>query len=201
MVIDPPVCVPRQAVWKHIAPSGSKAAPGDNAKNVSLELWLGIGVKHVTFPELWLGIASLELWLGMADEHEELLSCGSGIDMGKRMNLPLSMPMIVTDKKVCVPRQAVWKHIAPSGSKAAPGDNAKNVSLELWLGIGVKHVTFPELWLGIASLELWLGMADEHEELLSCGSGWRVFPIVWSIVWFPTRALQVVAGRCGSKTS
>ena len=54
---------------------------------------------------------------------------------------------------------------------------AQNVSLELWLGIGVKHVTFPELWLGIASLELWLGMADEHEELLSCGSGWRVFPM------------------------
>ena len=42
---------------------------------------------------------------------------------------------------------------------------ARNVSLELWLGIGVKHVIF---------LELWLGMADEHEEPLSCGSGWRV---------------------------
>jgi len=32
------------------------------ARNVFLELWLGIGVKHVVF---------LELWLGMADEHEE----------------------------------------------------------------------------------------------------------------------------------
>jgi len=33
-------------------------------------------------------------------------------------------------------------------------------------------VVFLELWLGITSLELWLGMADEHEEPLSCGSGW-----------------------------
>jgi len=40
--------------------------------------------------------------------------------------------------------------------------------------MGVKQVVFLELWLGIASLELWLGMADEHEEPLSCGSGWRV---------------------------
>ena len=31
----------------------------------------------MTFLKLWLGITSLELWLGMADEHEELLSCGS----------------------------------------------------------------------------------------------------------------------------
>ena len=52
------------------------------ARNVSLELWLGIGVKHVVFLELWLGIGvqhvvflelwlritSLELWLEMADE-------------------------------------------------------------------------------------------------------------------------------------
>ncbi|QCE04204.1 hypothetical protein DEO72_LG8g2237 [Vigna unguiculata] len=49
------------------------------AKNVSLELWLGIGVKHVVFLELWLRITSLELWLGMADKHEELLSWGSGV--------------------------------------------------------------------------------------------------------------------------
>ena len=54
---------------------------------------------------------------------------------------------------------------------------AQNVSLELWLGIGVKHMVFLELWLGIASLELWLGMTDEHEEPLSCGSGWRVLPV------------------------
>jgi len=40
--------------------------------------------------------------------------------------------------------------------------------------MGVKHVVFLELWLGITSLELWLGMTDEHEELLSCGSGWWV---------------------------
>jgi len=38
-------------------------------------------------------------------------------------------------------------------------------------------LVFLELWLRIASLELWLGMADEHEEPLSCGSGWRVWPI------------------------
>ena len=54
---------------------------------------------------------------------------------------------------------------------------AWNVSLELWLGIGVKHVVFLELWLRIASLELWLGMADEHEKPWSCGSGWRVLPV------------------------
>jgi len=45
-------------------------------QNVSLELWLGTGVKHVAFLELWLGMTSLELWLGMADEHEKILSCG-----------------------------------------------------------------------------------------------------------------------------
>ena len=63
---------------------------------------------------------------------------------------------------------------------------AQNVSLELWLKIGVKHVVFLELWLGIASLELWLGiaslelwlrMADQHKEPLSCGSGWRVLSV------------------------
>ena len=54
---------------------------------------------------------------------------------------------------------------------------AWNVSHEWWLGIGVKHVVFLELWLGIASLELWLEMADEHEEPLSCGLGWRVLPV------------------------
>jgi len=54
---------------------------------------------------------------------------------------------------------------------------AQIVSLELWLRIRVKHVALLELWLGMASLELWLEMADEHEELLSCGSGWRVLPV------------------------
>ncbi|QCD83458.1 hypothetical protein DEO72_LG2g3802 [Vigna unguiculata] len=43
--------------------------------------------------------------------------------------------------------------------------------------IGVKHVAFLELWLRMTSLELWLGMADEHDELLSCGSSWRVLPV------------------------
>ena len=54
---------------------------------------------------------------------------------------------------------------------------AQNVSLELWLGIEVKHVAFLELWLRMTSLEFWLKTADEHEELLSCGSGWRVLPV------------------------
>jgi len=54
---------------------------------------------------------------------------------------------------------------------------AQNVSLELWLEIGVEHVVFLELWLKIASLELWLEMAYEHEELLSCGSGWLVLSV------------------------
>jgi len=54
---------------------------------------------------------------------------------------------------------------------------AQNVSLELWLRIGVKHGAFSGLWPGMTSLELWLGIADEHEELLSCGSGWRVLPV------------------------
>jgi len=35
-------------------------------QNVSLELWLGIGVKHVAFLQLWLEMTSLELWLGLA---------------------------------------------------------------------------------------------------------------------------------------
>ena len=60
------------------------------------------------------------------------------------------------------------------------GDTSKLcllVFLELWLGTylsscgseqGVKHMTF---------LELWLKMTDEHEGLLSCGSGQRVLPV------------------------
>ena len=54
---------------------------------------------------------------------------------------------------------------------------AQNVSLELWLGIGVKHMALLKLWLRIASRELWLGMADEHQELLSCGSGRQVLSV------------------------
>ncbi|QCD87208.1 hypothetical protein DEO72_LG3g1742 [Vigna unguiculata] len=70
-------------------------------------------------------------------------------------------------------RQTVWELTAPDGTCPRQA----NVSLGLWLGIGVKHVVFLELWLRIASLELWLGMADEHEEPLSCGSGWRVLAV------------------------
>jgi len=44
-------------------------------------------------------------------------------------------------------------------------------------------VTFLECWLGMTSLELWLGMADEHEELLSCGSGWWVLPVWVCALW------------------
>ena len=51
----------------------------------------------------------------------------------------------------------------------------RNVSIELWLGIGVKHMAFLELWLRMTSLELWLRMTDEHKEHLSCDSSWRVF--------------------------
>jgi len=50
------------------------------------------------------------------------------------------------------------------------------VLLWLWPRIRVKHVAFYGLWPGMTSLELWLGIADEHEELLSCGSGWQVLP-------------------------
>jgi len=75
---------------------------------------------------------------------------------------------------------------------------ARNISLELWLGIGVKHVVFLELWLGITSLELWLGMADEHKEPLSCGSGWRVLPVrvcwLWPVRMGPNRLPCSVVG-------
>jgi len=60
---------------------------------------------------------------------------------------------------------------------------AWNVSLELWLGIGVKHVAFLELWLRMTSLELWLAMTDVHEKLLSCGSGLRVLPVWVCELW------------------
>jgi len=49
--------------------------------------------------------------------------------------------------------------------------------LKLWPMIGVKHVAFYGLWPGMTFLVLWLGIADEHGELLSCGSGWRVLPV------------------------
>jgi len=84
------------------------------------------------------------------------------------------------------------------GVAGVPWVVARNVSLELWLGIGVKHVVFLELWLGIASLELWLGMADEHEKPLSCGSGWRVWPVwvcwLWPVRMGPDRLPSSVVG-------
>ncbi|QCD99389.1 hypothetical protein DEO72_LG7g670 [Vigna unguiculata] len=65
------------------------------------------------------------------------------------------------------------------GLTRSPGDRCCGLEciLELWLGIGVKHVAFYGLWPGMISLELWLEIADEHEEPLSCGSGWRVLPV------------------------
>jgi len=44
-------------------------------------------------------------------------------------------------------------------------------------------VAFLELWLGMTSLKLWLGMTDEHKELLSCDSGWRVLPVWVCELW------------------
>jgi len=41
----------------------------------------------------------------------------------------------------------------------------------------VKHVAFYGLWPIMTSFELWLRIADEHEEPLSGGSGWRVLPV------------------------
>ena len=49
------------------------------AQNVSLELWLGIGVKHVAFLELWLRMTSLELWLEMIDETRGTLELWLGL--------------------------------------------------------------------------------------------------------------------------
>ncbi|QCD86359.1 hypothetical protein DEO72_LG3g880 [Vigna unguiculata] len=81
------------------------------------------------------------------------------------------------------------------------GDTSKFgllVFLELWLEIGVKHVAFLELWLGMTSLELWLGMADEHEELLSCGSDCRVLPVkvceLWLVRMGPNRLPSSMCG-------
>ena len=83
-----------------------------------------------------------------------------------------------------VPRQTIWRPVAPGDSRVASGDTvrqryfacfggtwstrfwwylegwlagvpwvvAQNVSLELWLGIGAKHIAFLELWLRMASL-------------------------------------------------
>jgi len=60
-----------------------------------------------------------------------------------------------------------------------------------------------ELWLGMASLELWLRMTDEHEEPLSCGSGWWVLPVwvgmLWHVRMGPDRLPpQYVADEFGS---
>jgi len=122
----------------------------------------------------------------------------SGEDLSARRYLQRGWIWGVVRLAVRVNRQTVWKLAAPNGTCPPPGDFAA-ATLVCWncmrdlqafwwsfkggiAGVpwvvardrGLKHVVFLELWLGIASFELWLGMADEHEELLSCGSGWRV---------------------------
>ena len=67
---------------------------------------------------------------------------------------------------------------------------ARKVSIELWLGINVKHVAFLDLWLGMTYLKLWLGMTDEHKELLSCGSGWRVLSVRVCELWLVRMGLD-----------
>ena len=44
-----------------------------NLAGSSLEFWLGMEGKHVTFLELWLRMTSLKLWLGIEDEHRTFL--------------------------------------------------------------------------------------------------------------------------------
>ncbi|QCE14495.1 hypothetical protein DEO72_LG11g1496 [Vigna unguiculata] len=70
-----------------------------------------------------------------------------------------------------VPRQAIYSAAALSFIYGFVIYSASSDALRVTL------LVFLELWLGITSLELWLGMADGHEELLSCGSGWRVLPV------------------------
>jgi len=55
----------------------------------------------------------------------------------------------------------------------------------------------------MTSLKLWLNMTDEHEELLSCGSGWRVLLVwvfeLWLIRMGPDRLpFQYLADEFGS---
>jgi len=59
-------------------------------------------------------------------------------------------------------------------------------------------VAFLELWLRMTSLELWIRMADEHEELLSCGSGWRVLPVWVCELWLVRMGLdRLPSSVCG----
>ncbi|QCE03769.1 hypothetical protein DEO72_LG8g1795 [Vigna unguiculata] len=74
-------------------------------------------------------------------------------------------------------RSGSWQRLAARVPRQAIYTAAALSFVYEFVIYGVKHVVFLELWLGIASLELWLGMADEHEEPLSCGSGWRVLPV------------------------
>ncbi|QCD93097.1 hypothetical protein DEO72_LG5g1168 [Vigna unguiculata] len=90
--------------------------------------------------------------------------------------------------------------------------------LGLLPGTRIKHVAFYGLWPAMTSFELWLRIADEHEEPLSGGSGWRVLPS-WDVtnsirIWelhlalrcvirsmVSARALSVVADREGNESS
>ncbi|QCD96839.1 hypothetical protein DEO72_LG6g1549 [Vigna unguiculata] len=113
-------------------------------------LWPRIGVKHVAFYGLWPGMNFFELWLGIADEHEEPLSYGSGW-------------------RVCRCECAGCGQYGWVRIDCPPTDEFGSSGT-----IGVKHVAFYGLWPGMNFFELWLGIADEHEEPLSYGSGWRV---------------------------
>jgi len=75
--------------------------------------------------------------------------------------------------------------------------------LGLLPGTRIKHVAFYGLWPAMTSFELWLGIADEHEEPLSGGSGWRVLPVwvcwLWPVLMGPLGLpSSVVADEFGS---
>ena len=84
------------------------------------------------------------------------------------------------------------KHVAPSNSWVVSGDIGEaKVFCLFWCACSTRRWWFFEGQLaGVpwvvaqnVSLELSLGMADEHKELLSCGSGWRVLPVWVCALW------------------
>ena len=80
-------------------------------------------------------------------------------------------------KVVC----SAWRYVSPARrfyySNIGVVDSVGVIYKAFGDASKVGLLVFLELWLGITSLELWLRMADEHEEPLSCGSGWRVLPV------------------------
>jgi len=63
--------------------------------------------------------------------------------------------------------------------------STRNVSLELWLRIGVKHVAFLELWLEMISLEL-------------CGSGWQMNTRNYWVMAWVGECCRCECASCGS---